>query len=79
MRVTRYRFVFLTAAFGLLSACVVLETQQLQEPVVAATPAKPVARTPAPALANPAPAPVKKKPPVIIDFNEGGSGGGGWG
>jgi hypothetical protein len=74
---TLSRLLLLTAAFGALSACDMLETPAEEAAPVQA----PVAVAPAkkaPVSAAPAPVPVKKKPPVVIDFDDGGSGGGGW-
>lgn len=65
------RSLFLVAAFSLVSACDELFPVEEPEPVVAA----PVVKK------APAAAPVAKKkpaPPVVIDFGDSGSGGGGW-
>lgn len=77
------RSLLLTAALGLLGACDLLDPPQAAAPAaaapVAAAPVKKAAAAPAAKPAAAAPAPVKKKAPVVIDFDEGGSGGGGWG
>ncbi|KAF0137824.1 MAG: hypothetical protein FD152_213 [Xanthobacteraceae bacterium] len=71
------RSFLLLSAIGLLGACDELMLPPQEEAPVAAAPvvAAPVKKV-APVAA---PAPVKTKPkPVLIDFGEGGSGGGGW-
>jgi hypothetical protein len=65
------RSLLLTATLGLLGACDLVEGPKEEAPTVEAVPAKKP-------VAAPAPAPVKKKAPVI-KFDDGGSGGGGWG
>jgi hypothetical protein len=66
------RSLLLLSAIGFLGACDELTPPPQEEAPVVVAPVKKVAPVATPA-------PVKTKPkPVVIDFDEGGSGGGGW-
>jgi hypothetical protein len=66
------RSLLLLSAIGFLGACDELTPPPQEDAPVVVAPVKKVAPVATPA-------PVKTKPkPVVIDFDEGGSGGGGW-